>query len=194
MAFTHLPLRRSAGLGFVAAVLGYLPAYVLATVDRAAYLGVTLPAESGDPAPMRTVLEPATATLAGWLWYNAHFVPTSLPTADVGAGLRTLTNVNLIHAVGGVGLLLHLVPPLLLAGAGYAMVRSGSVGAAMALSGGASVAVGYIPLVIVGGFVFTHPVESGVVASPAGIPAVVAAIAYPLVFGGAGGVLAARSE
>lgn len=194
MAFTHLPIRRSAGLGLVAAALGYLPAFALAVTGRETYLGVVVPGKYADPAPMRTVLEPGSATLAGWLWYNAHFVPTSLPTTDVGTGVPVLTNVNLLDALGGVGLLLHLVPALLLAVAGYALVRSGSVGTATAFTSGASVAVGYAPVLVLGAFLLTHGVADGVVASPAGLPSIAAALTYPVVFGGAGGRLAARGE
>ena len=139
---------------------------------------------------MGELFQPATATLAGWLWYNAHLVPASLPTADVRAGRAALTNVNLMNAVGGVALLLYLVPPLLLAAAGYAFVRSNGIGLSMAASGGASVAVGYTPVMVLGAFLVTAPANAHVVASPAGIPSVFAALVYPVLFGAIGGKLA----
>ncbi|QLG61516.1 hypothetical protein [Halorarum salinum] len=196
MAFTNVPLRRSAALGLAAALLGYLPAFALATLRRSAILALELPGELRDPAPMREVFEPGTATVAGWLWYDAHLVPASLPTTDVFAGRAALTNVNLLNALGGVALLLYLVPPALLVAAGYAFVRSGGITLAMAPSGGASVAVGYTPAMVLGAFLptasATTPGGTAVVASPAGIPVIVAGLAYPLIFGALGGVLAKR--
>ena len=193
MAFTNIPLRRSGALGLAAALLGYLPAFALATLRRSAILSLELPGELRDPAPMREVFEPGTATLGGWLWYNAHLVPASLPTTDVFAGRAALTNVNLLNALGGVTLLLYLVPPVLLVAAGYAFVRSGGITIAMAPSGGASVAAGYTPAMVLGAFFVTAPVpDVPVAASPAGIPSLAAALAYPLVFGALGGVLAKR--
>ncbi|QLG27657.1 hypothetical protein HUG10_08890 [Halorarum halophilum] len=192
MAFTHVPLRRSAALGLAAALLGYLPAFALATLRRSAMLAVELPGDLRDPAPMREVLEPGTATAAGWLWYNAHLVPTSVPTTDVLAGRATLTNVNFLNAVGGVAFLLYLVPPVLLVAAGYAFVRSDGIGLSMAVSGGASVAVGYTPLLVLGAFLITAPAAEHVAAGPAGIPSLFAALVYPVVFGALGGVLAKK--
>lgn len=190
MAFTNIPLRRSAALGLAAALLGPLPAFALATLQRTAFLAVELPGDWREPAPMGEVFQPATTTVAGWLWYNAHLVPASLPTADAQAGRTALTNVNLLDAVGGVALLLYLVPPILLAAAGYAFVRSGGIGLSMAASGGASVAVGYTPAMVVGAFLVTAPANARVVASPAGIPSVFAALVYPVLFGAIGGKLA----
>lgn len=193
MAFTNIPLRRSAALGLAAALLGYLPALALATLRRSSILSLELPGELRDPAPMREVFEPGTPTVAGWLWYDAHLVPASLPTTDVLAGRAALTNVNLLNALGGVALLLYLVPPVLLVAAGYAFVRSGGITPAMAHSGGASVAVGYTSVMVLGAFLVTAPVpDSPVAASPAGIPSLAAALAYPVVFGALGGVLAKR--
>lgn len=195
MAFTHLPVGRSALLGVAAYVLGYLPAYLVAAANRAAIGRVTLrPATEGvDPAPLAEVFGsvPPTWTLGGWLLYNANRAAVSLPAAGAQNGVVGLTNVDLVAALGGPALLLYLVPPVLLVGAGYLAMEWGDVGSATPWAGGGSVAAGYLPPMLLGSVVFTAGVGR-VAASPDGVTTVFAGLAYPVVFGAVGGTLAAR--
>lgn len=195
MAFTHLPLRRSVLLGVAAYLLGYLPAYLVAATNRAALGRVTLrPATAGvDPAPLAEVFGsvPPTWTLGGWLLHNANRAAVSLPAAGAQNGVFGPTNVDLVAALGGPALLLYPVPPLLLVGAGYLAMEWGDVGSSTPWVGGASVAAGYLPAMLLGCLVFTAGVGR-VAASPDGVTTVLAGIAYPVAFGALGGTLAVR--
>lgn len=57
---------------------------------------------------------------------------------------------------------------------------------------GPSVAVGYAPAMVLGAFLITAPAAAHVVATPAGIPSVFAALVYPVLFGAVCGVLAKK--
>ena len=200
MAFTHLPLRRSALLGAAAVVLAYLPAYAVAAANRAALGDVTLPGatENVDPASLATVFGglPPTHTLGGWLFYNAHRAAVSLPSAGAQNGVVRLTNTDLIAALGGSALALYLVPPVVLVAAGALAMEWGDIGSATPWVGGASVAVAYTPLLLLGSFVFAAGVAGGgvggVTGSPDTVTTLLAAFVYPTVFGALGGTLAVR--
>jgi hypothetical protein len=196
MVVTHLPLRRSVPVGIVAYALGFLLT-VGATVGRvdevtATEVGATV--EHVDPASLGQIFggTPPSWVVGGWLFYNAHFVPTSLPTADAMNGMSMLTNRNLLTTVGGPAIALYLVVPALLLAAGYVVARTAKTyGANGRRNAGASIAVGYFPMFLLGAFGLTaSPANAGTVASPAGLPAVFLGLAYPVVFGAIGGKLA----
>ncbi|PSQ08384.1 transporter [Halobacteriales archaeon QS_6_71_20] len=199
MAFTHLPLRRSALVGAAAYGLGYLPAYAVAAANRAALADVTVPGatENIDPASLSAVFGslPPSWTLGGWLFYNAHRAAVSLPAAGARNGVFAPTNTDLIAALGGSVLGLYLVPPALLVAAGALAMEWGEIGSTTPWVGGASVAVGYAPLLVLGSFVFAASIGDGavtVVGSPDGLTTLLAALVYPTVFGALGGALAVR--
>lgn len=201
MAFTHLPLRRSALLGAAAYVLAYLPASAVAAANRAALGDVTLPGatENVDPASLSTVFGsvPETWTLGGWLFYNAHRAAVSLPGAGAQNGVFRLANTDLIAALGGPALALYLVPPVCLVAAGALAMEWGDIGSATPWAGGASVAVAYTPLLVLGSVVFAAGVGGsagvgGVGGSPDALTTLLAALVYPTVFGAVGGTLAVR--
>ncbi|WP_458208411.1 transporter [Haladaptatus sp. NG-SE-30] len=194
MSFTHLPLRRAAPAGIVAYVVGYLVTLGATAGRVGTVMALEVPGEYLDATPLGQIFgsTPPQWVVSGWLFYNAHFVPTSLPTADAMNGLGRLTNQNLLTEVGGSLLVLYLLPPLLLVGAGYLVVKTGTVsGANGPRNAGASVAVGYVPLFVVVAFIVTADAVNGpITASPAGIPAIFLGLVYPLVFGAVGGILA----
>lgn len=204
MAFTFLPLRRSVPLGAAAYVVGYLVT-VAATMGRVgAVLSVKIapysdPTAYGDPElagqPLGELLGavPSPWVVGGWLFYNAQFVPTSLPApGGYGGGPAALTNRHLLIAVDGALLALYLLPAVLLVAAGFLVVHAGSTrGVRGDLYAGASVAVGYLPLLVVGAFVLTAPAGQ-FTASPDGLQTIWVGLVYPAVLGGLGGKLAAR--
>ncbi|WP_224447100.1 hypothetical protein [Haloprofundus salilacus] len=196
MAFTHLPLRRSALVGAVVYALGYALTYTVTAGRASAVAAVEIAGEYADPAPLGAVLGsgPASWVTSGWLFYNAHLVPTSVPIADAVNGLGGLTNRSLLATLGGPLYPLYLLPPLLLVAAGYVVVLTASTpGENGARNAGASVVAGYFPLFLVGAFVFTvGAAEAPTAASPAGLPSVLLGLMYPLAFGGVGGLLADR--
>ncbi len=203
MAFTHIPLKKTAPFG----VAAYLVALALVTAGYA----VLVPDLLGSVtfAGGRTLVEnfaatdsvPPDWTVAGWVFYNTNLVTVSVPTIP---GVDMLRETNLLWSAGGVGLLLFVVPPMILTAAGFAAARTaGSRGTAQ-LYAGASIAVGYAPLVIIGLFVFSFEYVAGAGATPltsgmnssalltpnmlTALP--VAGIGYPALFGGLGGALA----
>lgn len=196
MAFTDLPLKRSAPLGVGAYVLGYLLT-VAATSGRVGeVMNIAVTGEYADSAPLGQLLgvQPPSWVVGGWLFYNAHLVPTSVPTADAANGMARLTNRSLLDSLGGPLLALYLLPPLLLAAAGYLVVRSGSTfGASGERNAGASVAVGYVPAFVLGAFVFdASAATASVTATPAGLSTIFFGLGYAVVFGAVGGMLAER--
>jgi hypothetical protein len=96
---------------------------------------------------------------------------------------------NLIaQADGGTLTLLYVVPPVLLVVAGLAASRiAGATEPADGAKAGAFVIAGYLPLAVVGAFLFRHSVGGGTVA-PALVTAVLLAGAvYPAALGAVGG-------
>ncbi len=196
MVRTHLPLRRTVPLGIGAFLSGYLLTFVVTAGRIGEIMAIELPGSYLDATSLSHIFgtPPSRWVLSGWMFYNAHFVPTSLPTADTVNGFRSLTNRSLLSMVGGPFFLLYLVPPLLLFGAGYVAVRTGKTpGANGPRNAGASIAVGYLPLFVVGTFVFAaSAANAAVTASPDGIPAIFLGLVYPIVFGALGGMVAER--
>jgi hypothetical protein len=126
--------------------------------------------------------------VVGWVFYNAHFVNTNVDLGFFGSGAT-----NAIGGDGGFTVLLYVVPPLLLLGAGLAVGRSvgvGDVDAATAALAGASVVFGYGLLSVVGVFLFAT--ESVTPDPVTGI--LLAGLVYPLAFGAVGAVAARATQ
>lgn len=194
MAFTYLPLRRTAPIGVGAFLVGYLVT-VAATVGRvASVMSVRISGEYESAAALGEILgtRPPLWTVGGWLFYNAHFVPTSVPTADSLRGMSGLTSVNLLFAVGDGLLLLSLVPLVVLPVAGYLAVWTGETHVIHGgLKTGASIAIGYYPLFVLGAFLLTAPAaDSRAVANPHGILTVFIGLVYIPLLGALGGYYA----
>ncbi|WP_231185182.1 hypothetical protein [Haladaptatus sp. DYF46] len=196
MVRTHLPLRRTVPLGVGTFVFGYLLTFVATAGRTGEIMAIELPGRYLDPTSLSHIFggPPPRWVLSGWVFYNSHLVPTGLPTADTINGFRSLTNRSLIAMVGGPFFLLYLVPPILLIGAGYVAVRTGTTpGANGPRNAGASIAVGYLPLFVVGTFAFAASAANApVTATPDGIPAIFLGLVYPIVFGALGGMAAER--
>lgn len=137
-----------------------------------------------------------TETAAGWLLYNAHFVPLQLTEFARKSALGNTVRwqkANLL--TGGVGpeWLLLAVPPVVLTAAGYLL---GGYAAGDGLGRprhvGMGIALGYAPLAFAGALYFV-----GSVGLSKGLPDMLPVLTnmvvlYPLVFGYLGGRLAAR--
>ncbi len=137
---------------------------------------------------------PSGWTVSGWLFYNAHFVPIHLPTADTVNGLARFTNQSLLRLVGGPVLLVYLIPPLLLTCAGYLTVQyANTPGANGERNSGASIVAGYFPLFLVGSFLFrASAANAPVTAAPDVIYTIFLGLAYPILCGALGGLLSKR--
>ncbi|SDF53820.1 hypothetical protein SAMN04488067_105133 [Halorubrum xinjiangense] len=163
--------------GAAAYLLGYLSVYLTQSgriEEGLSGLNFLADLFGGDPISAWQV--------SGWLFYNAHFVETVSPGVLGGTSSR-----NLLMEAEGAGFLLF-VPPVLLFVAG--LVAGRVAGADSPLDGarsGALVAAGYLPLAVVGAFLFRYSVGDGSVAPDIVTAVLLAGAVYPAVFGAIGG-------
>ncbi|MFC6613978.1 transporter [Halopenitus salinus] len=174
------PLRaaREGALGGVAAyAIGYLLAYLWKAGEYRETMG-----RIGPIADLFGVETPEPWRLVGWLFYNAHAV-----AAYVDVGLAS-SYVDLIARGEGPLEILYLVPPLTLAAAGFLVARRAGPSSSLVetVRLGPAVAIGYLPLVVIGVFAFRVG-GSG----PELVPSLLlAGIVYPVVFGAIGAAIA----
>jgi len=191
MAFTALPIRRSIPLGIAAYLVGYLLSVVAASSRTTAILEIAVTGQHVDSATLGEIFAtpPSQSTTGGLLFYNAHFIPTSVPMADALNGFASLTHKSLLLTVDGALLGLFLVPFLALLAAGCLTVKTGPThGVHGATYGGASVALAYVPLLIIGAFILRATVPTApTVASPSGLLSISIGLVYTLVLGALGG-------
>ena len=172
-----------AAAGAVAYVLGYLFTYVTQRTqveEQLAGFNVFADLFGSDPIPAWQGV--------GWLFYNAHFVDTEIPSLVSGA-----RSLNLIaEADGGSLTLLYVVPPLLLIAAGLVAGRlAGASEPADGARAGAFVLAGYLPLAAIGAFLFRYSVGDGSVAPDVVTAVLLAGVVYPAAFGALGGAASA---
>ncbi|QSG11003.1 putative membrane protein [Halapricum desulfuricans] len=181
---TAQPSRRSILLGSVAGVLAWIAGYLVT------YLVVAPDVSGSDLNRLIEVLdgEPATAELVGWVFFNAHFVETVFEGLPV-LGSRTASYVG---GEGGFTVLLYLVPVVTLSVAGLLLARADG---ATDVSSGALSGLTALPGYALASAVAAVAIEvtaAGASAGPDFLAALIlAGIAYPMVFSGLGGALAA---
>ncbi|WP_459888135.1 transporter [Halostagnicola bangensis] len=177
--------------GVAAWILGYLVTYAGAIGDIRADEQAELLELAAE--------ESIEFEMVGLLFYNAHNVAAEVPQYSVFQALER--SHNFVLADGGSSLFLYLVPVLVLLLAGGAVasytVSDLEVSTDAALAGG-MVVLGYFPLVVIGLFVFSIDLGDGAMRPEPLFATALAGLAYPLVFGSIGGVLAgfasSRSE
>ncbi|WIV66209.1 hypothetical protein [Natrialbaceae archaeon AArc-T1-2] len=175
-------------LPFVQGVIGGVTAWLVGYV-----LTYLIVAGEIRESPLQRVLEalegePATYEMVGWVFYNVHFVETVFRDVPLLGSYAT----SYVGGEDGFTVALYAVPPATLLAAGLALatyrrVRTATEGALVGLT----VVPGYLLASIVGVFLFEVTVgpASG---APEMIPAIaIAGIAYPAVFAGGGGAVAA---
>ena len=169
------------GIGAAAGALAWLLAYLLTYVVASGRIREFQGSFLGQVADLFG-LEVPTWKVVGWVFYNAHFVDTA---AGGGAG-------SAVGGDGGFTALLYVVPPLVLLAAGLAVGRAAGNGdAATGALAGASVLLGYLPLSVLGTFLFEATL-AGTTVGPSLLPAILlAGVLYPAAFGAAGAGLAA---
>ncbi|WP_276272574.1 hypothetical protein [Haloarcula litorea] len=170
-----------AAAGVAAFVLGYVLVYALtiSTVQDSLLTGV-IEAFGEEGAAWKVV---------GWVFFNAQFVTTTI-TVDVPL-LGGTDAVNFIGQSDGLSPILYVIPPALLTVAGLAVARlDGATETGRALRVGPSVALGYLPLSLVGALLFAVSIGESSGGSPTLLTAVVlAGVVYPVVFGAIGSLL-----
>lgn len=176
-------LTKGAVAGVAAFVVGYLVTYAwLAPSVDDSLRGLNLLAQllGIDAIP--------TWKGVGWLFYGAHGVATRFPTAGGGTEL-----VNLVEQSGDrTAVLLYVLVPVLLLLAGAIIARLAAADAPdEGAVAGATVAVGYVVLAVVGTVGFAHAIgDTGASIAPDPLTGVLlAGVGYPLVFGAVGGAL-----
>lgn len=205
---------QSIGLGIGAYLVGYLFTYIwkgqyAASIAKDAVLRFQATGQDafvGETNLAFLLVDSGVndTTWAGWLFYNAHFVPVS--AGNFPNSTPTFVPNLLLIAREPLYLLLILVPPLTLCLAGFLIARSTSrggttvsVSSGMNLSSstvrGMSITMGYLPCVLIGAVVFsTTPVDQRVamLAPEFLLSLLVAGMLYPVVFGGIGGWIAMK--
>lgn len=178
----RVPLGAGALAGAAVYAIGYFLTYLLHSGDlRDSPLnGVSELAGGGD----------ITLQLVGWLFYNAHFVPTAVDLPLFGSG-----SVNFIAEADAFSAVLYAVPPLLLVGAGLAVARRHGTSADIgdtALAG-ASVVIGYLPLALLGIAAFGVSLGSSTGGPDPVLAVGLAGLVYPVAFGAIGAVVAQQT-
>ncbi len=168
--------------GAAAWILGYTFTYILVGTDVSeSGLNRVLTAFDGDPA---------TYELVGWIFYNAHGI--DIVYTGLGGAFLPATYIG---GSDGATVILYALPLALLVAAGLAVGRLFGITALRdgAVAGG-FVAVGYL-LFTVAGVLSFEVSTAGTTGRPAVLPAIViAGLLYPIIFGAAGGMLAATTN
>lgn len=192
------------GLGIGAYLVGYLFTYILkgqyaASIAKDAVLRFQATGQDtfvGETNLAFLLVDSGVddTTWAGWLFYNAHFVPIS--AGNFPNSTPTFVPNLLLITREPLYLLLILVPPLTLSLAGFLIAKSTSRGGTtVSVSSGMSITMGYLPCVLIGAVVFsTTPVDQRVamLAPEFFLSLLVAGMLYPMVFGGIGGWVAMK--
>jgi hypothetical protein len=160
-------LRRGVGAGAAAYAAGYVVLYLW-------YWAM------GD-----TSTETTDWVSMGWFFYRGHLVDITMSGDAAPAAVRTTESVLSATTVPDV-----LAPVAALTALGYLLGREAAAETALeSATAGASLVAGYLPLTVVGSFLFRKPVAGGYPASPDLLQSLLlAGLAFPLLFGAIGGV------
>ena len=185
--------------GVLAFVLGFVATALLTEADENLELAEDLIASTGPGGVAVSEFLPEWYQVVSWVFLENHQVSVSVSVREeLGGDFVGEYTETLLPAASE----LQLLPPLLLAAAGFLVARRYSrTGFADAALAGATVVIGYLPgilaLLYVASFEVVVPVFDAVVleVSPALAQTVlIAGLAYPLVFGALGGLLAFAIE
>lgn len=162
--------------GVVSYAVGYLAVYMLTASDiQNSFVGRLLEFATGESAAWKVV---------GWVFYNGHFVDTTVP------GLLGTSSVNLITEVDAFSALIYVIPPVLLLLAGLAVGRVTDATTPFdGAKAGAAVTVGYAVAAVVGTFLFAINTGDAAIAPDRVTGILLAGIVYPAVFGALGGAV-----
>lgn len=179
-----LPFKRGALAGALAFVVGYVCTFVLYQLD--------------DGFTIQEADDVGTFEMVGLVFYSGHFAEIRTTVEFDGQTESETFDLFSEASTDLPELVYHLVPVLLLVGAGYLIVNNVNVweGTEAALSG-ATVVVGYLPLAVIGSFLFSTSVTDDAVgemvdvsASPELVSSILlVGLLFPLLFGALGGFL-----
>jgi hypothetical protein len=175
-----LPLVRGAVAGAAAYVLGLVLTFLLLTIDSEVDVG-----EVGRG-------ETSTLDVVGWFFYNAHFVDIDVKLQGFLGQSRNFisdTPLQLPEVV------YHAVPIVLLITVGFLFVSALDLGNPSVTEvgiAGTTVAVGYLPLAVVGTFLFEASNGVASFAPPLLMSTLLLGLAFPVCFGAIGGLLSSQ--
>ncbi len=174
--FRSLASKRGGLVGAMSYIFGYFVTLILISIDSGADIGNII-SEFGA----------SKTTVVGWIFYGAHYTPL-----EISAG-RTLRSANILSGstLAIPKVVYFAVPVVILAIGGYLVVSQTSTRDSNdAFIRGASVVVGYVPLMFIGTFVFTTVVERQSVDVIYGLStgtAIIAGAFMAVIIGGIGG-------
>ena len=174
---TSLALGAVVGTG--AWVAGYLLAYLFTADELRGNVGLRV---------FQFALEVDDPTFAAWVFYNAHSVDVEFSGGGASVGY------NFIATATGPLEALYLLPPLALVAAGGFVTwrrRDRLQSATDALLGGMTIAVGYLPVSVLGIAVFAADVGGETVRPDPLGTVLLAGVVYPTILGAIGGLLVA---
>lgn len=165
-------------VGIIAWVIGYVGTYVVVAPDvRESPLHRVIEALDG---------EPATYEMVGWVFYNAHFVPTVFRDVPIIGSHTT----SYIGGQDGFTVLLYLLPIGLLVASGFVLAQyNGATDPTQGAMAGLLLVPAYLLLSIAGIFLFEVAVGEASIAPDLLEGIFIAGIVYPLLFGGSGGAI-----
>lgn len=205
-------LIQGALFGAVAYLAGYVITYVLVAVDDD--LGREVVSSDGFLRDGATELgfgglDPTATEFAGWIFYNAHFVDivqySEATSADESGelGVEQSSNVLADAATQLPAVVYYVVPVLVVTAAGFVLARRvDPPQLSDSITAGATLALGYLPLAVLGRFLFEvsdtvtiSNVRFSVSMAPdLQLAVVVAGLVVPILFGAIGAALGTNTE
>ena len=171
----RVPVVQGAIVGVGAFVAGYLLTFVLAAIDS----------DLGDT-------ESSSFDATGWLYYGAHFADIELDTPIGSETMNFLSEASTQFPT----VVYYLVPVVVLVASGFVLAKLFASGDEVADSAiaGAGVVAGYLPLALVGTFLFSESEEFGSVSPDLVTGVLLVGLVFPIVLGAVGGIVAAKTE
>lgn len=187
------PARKRAPYGVAAFLVGYLAFLPLAAWKYQSLLASAQFELSSFTLSLTDVLRPdvvSTPVAAAHLFYNAQFVPLSIPVST-GAEFSASVTINLLVQSGGTALLLLAIPAIVYTAAGALATRDVETTFGMRRAKKAALLfTGTAPLAVILAFVIRIPGDAGAIMPSILWATFSAGVLYPAVFAGLGGYLA----
>jgi hypothetical protein len=184
-----LPLLEGAVGGAVAYVVGLILTFLLLTVDGEYEFSN---AEFGDVGTLDEV---------GWFFYSSHFANVEISGSVIGQSESTTRNVVSNSSTQIPEPVFYLVPIVILVAVSYVVVASLDMWnptPADCAQAGMTVVVGYLPLALVGIFLFsasaTVPGAEASISPDLLSSILLVGLLFPLLFGAIGGVLYSQTR
>jgi hypothetical protein len=168
--------------GFLYGLLGFLLALILTTAYYFYRLDQITNGNINIDEPQEV----------GWAFYNAHMV--DITASAGGTTVQTFNALDTIDQLNAVVFYAIVAVMLLIAGYSAASRVTGPLSGAEGVVTGASVVIGYLPLLAAGTFLFTIQETGGSAGPELGGTLVIWGGIFSLVFGAVGGFLSSLSS